>query len=329
MNQTDQDGPARLLAAAVRVMPAVRRDWGRAMQAELASIAERPERRSFARGCLRAAATEFHLLRGVVHLFVVLGTLGTLFSWTAAVDHAPLAWILSIVLSALATVCWEARRAGMLGPAGDGVTAWLLRGCGYLIALAIGTVAVAHAHPATLEAADAGDGILVFATVPASFLIGLAPTFAKRSAATGRVLVTAAGSGLATTMAWLLIVVVAPPIPASTGSVLALAGVSAAGAVLANSGRTGTAPGRLLAGLLATATTMVLIFTGVVLLAHWGPDSVIPHITPHALPANQITESRIEIVDPYVLILVLSAIAATVLGLAAVATRRPPAAGPS
>jgi hypothetical protein len=63
----------------------------------------------------------------------------------------------------------------------------------------------------------------------------------------------------------------------------------------------------------------------VVGLAHWGPDSLIPNITPHAPPAHRVAESRIEIVDPYVLILVLSAMAATALGLAAVVTRRPAA----
>ena len=153
----------------------------------------------------------------------------------------------------------------------------------------------------------------MWATIAASFLIGLASVCAKRSAATARVLVTGAGSGLAATLIWLVIVGVAPPIPASVGLALVLTVVAAGIAVLANSGESGTTSGRLLAGLLATVATMVLIFVGVVVLAHWGPDSIIPSITPHAPPANRISESRIEIVDPYVLIIVLSAIAATAL----------------
>jgi hypothetical protein len=323
MTATGQDGPARLLAAAVRVMPAARRDWGRAMQAELTAVAERSDRWSFAWGCVRAAAVQFHLLRGAVHLLVVLGTLGAMLAWTATVDYPPLAWILSVVVSVLTGVCWEARRAGMLGPIGDGATAWVLRICGYVAAGGIVVVAVAHARPATMEAADAGVGLLVFATVPAGFLIGLITVCAKRSAATRRVLITGAGSGLAATMVWVIIVVVAPPIPASAGWALAMTGTAAVTAILANSSRSGTARGLLLAGLLATATAMVLIFAGVVALAHWGPDSLIPDITPHALPGHRIAESRIEIVDPYVLILVLSGLTATALGLAAVVTRRP------
>ena len=80
--------------------------------------------------------------------------------------------------------------------------------------------------------------------------------------------------------------------------------------------------------LLATAGTMALIFVTVGLLAHYGSDRLIPDITPGALPGYHISESRTEIIDPYVWILILSALAATVLGLAAVITRRPGVGGP-
>jgi hypothetical protein len=319
----DRDRAGRLLSAAVRVMPAERRDWGRAMQAELAAIDEPPARWSFAWGCLRAAAVKFHLLRGVLHLLVVLGTLGALLAWIATVDYRPLAWILSVVASVLAAVCWQGRRAGMFGPAGDGVAAWLLRGGGYLMAGALVAVALGHAHPATLEAANAGDGILAILSVAGSFLIGLASVSARRSAATVRVLVTGAGSALAATLVWLIVVLATPPIPASAGWALTATGAAAVVAVLVSSAGSGSTPGSLLAGLLATAGTMGLIFVTVLLLAHFGPDSLIPDITPGALPGQHISESRVEIVDPYVLILVLAAVAATALGLAAVVTRRP------
>jgi hypothetical protein len=323
MTSIDRDRPARLLTAAVRVMPTGRRDWGRAMQAELAAIEDQSERRGFAWGCLRAAAAQFHLLRGAIHLLVTLGTLATLLAWAATVDYPPLTVILYAVLPALTAVCFQARRARMLGPVGDGITAWALRAGGYLIAAGIALTAVLHTHPATLEATDAGTGMLVLSTIAASFLIALTSIGAKRSAATARVLITGAGSAVAGAAVWLIIVVVAPPIPASVGWALTVTGVAAVIAVLANSHRSGTTSGCLLAGLIATAGTLVLIFAEVLLLAQWGPDSVIPAITPHALPGHRVAESRIEIVDPYVLILVVSAMAATALSLAAVLTRRP------
>jgi hypothetical protein len=319
MTMVKKDPPAGILSAAARLMPPGRRDWARAMQAELAAIEQPADRWSFAWGCLRAS----HLLRGVLHLLVVLGTLGALLAWIATADYPPLFWTLSVIASVLAAVCWQGRRAGMLGPTGDGVAARLVGAGGYLIAATIGVVALAHAHPATLEARDAGDELLALAAVAGSFLIGLV---AVRAAATRRVLVTGAGSALAATAAWLIVVLVAPPIPATVGLALAVTAGAAVVAVLANSR---TAEDSLLAGLLATAGTMALIFVSVQLLARFGSDRLIPDITPGALPGQHISESRVEIVDPYVLVLILSAVAAAVLGLAAVFTRRPAADSPA
>jgi hypothetical protein len=326
MTTVVRDGAARLLSAAVRVMPAERRDWGRAMQAELAAVEEPSDRSSFAWGCLRAAAVRFHLLRGLLHLIVVLGVLAALLAWTATLNHGPLVWIMSGLVSVLAAVCWQGRRAGMLGPVGDGVTAWLLRVGGYLTAGVVAWVAIAHSRPATLEAADAGGAALGLSTVVASFLLGLVAVSASRSAANARVVLTGVGSALAATVGWLFAVLIAPPIPPSVGWALTATAAAAVVAVLANSGRSSTPGQCLLAGLLAITATMALIFLSVQLLAQLGPDRLIPDITPGALPGHHISESRVEIVDPYVLIMILSAVAAATTGLAAVLTRRPPAA---
>ena len=326
MAPKDRDRPALLLAAATRVLPAGHRDWGRAMEAELASITDRPDRWSFARGCVWAASAEFHLLRGLLHLVAVLGTLATLVAWISAVDYLPLALILYVIVPVLAALCWAARQAGMLGPTGNGVIAWLLRAGGYLIAGAIAVVAVAHSHPATLEARDHGGGVLMLTTVAASLLFGLVSVSARRSAVTARVLITGVGSALAATAAWLIIMLIAPPIPPSVGWALTVTAAAATLAVLANSRRVDTAEGCLLAGLVAVTATMVFIFATVVAMAKLGPDWLIPAITPHALPADRISESRIEIVDPYVLLLVLSAISATATSVTAVIARRSRAA---
>jgi hypothetical protein len=49
------DGPERLLAAAARLLPQERRDWGVAMLAELAQIQHPSTRWRFALGCMRVA----------------------------------------------------------------------------------------------------------------------------------------------------------------------------------------------------------------------------------------------------------------------------------
>ncbi|WP_436534407.1 hypothetical protein [Actinoplanes sp. HUAS TT8] len=316
------DVPERLLAAVERVMPAGRRAWGRAMRAELAAIDRPADRLGFAWGCARAAAAQFHLLRGVIHLAVVLGALGAVLAWVVALGYPPLIAVLGPAVTVLAVVTWTARRTGMLGPAGDSAGAWLLRASGYLLAGAITVTGLAHRHPATPEAADSGAGILVFSIIGAGLLLAAAMLASRRSAATARVLIAGTGSGLAGAVIWVLAVLVAPPIPASTGWALAVAGIAGVTALAAGRGRTGTTAGALLSVLLAVAVTLVSIFVAVVLLAHLGPDSVIPDITPFALDGQHIAESRVEIVDPYILVVVLGGLAATALGAAGVLTRR-------
>lgn len=255
----------------------------------------------------------------VVHLLVVLGTLTALLAWAATIDFAPLAAVLAVMVSALAVVCWQARRAGMLGPLGSGPAAWTVRVAGYLIAGVIAVVAVAHTHPATLEAADDGAAMLTLATGAVAFLVAVAMVFGSAVRGRLRYIGIGIGSGLVAGLVWVLGVLVAPPIPVTVGWVLALAGVAAVVAVLANAG---TNP--LLAGLLALTVTFGVVFGAVVGLAHWGPDSLIPDVTPHAPVARRVAESRIEIVDPYVLVMVLSALAAAALSLTAVFSRRSP-----
>ncbi|MEV6847263.1 hypothetical protein [Actinoplanes sp. NPDC051411] len=314
------DLPGRLLDAVTNFLPRGREQWGRAMRAEMAALDARGERWRFAGGCLRVAVTQFHLLRATLHLAVVLGALGTVFAWAATIDYRPLAWPLDAMVSVLAVVCWQARRTAMLGPVGDGATAGLLRGGGYLLAGAIAALCLLHARPATGSEAESGIGLLVAGVIVAAYALGLVLVCARSAAATTRLRLTAVGCGTVAALTWLLAVTAVPPIPASTGSALALTATAAFAALSMN---LGTARRALLAALLSGAVTLALIFCAVVLLARYGPDALIPALTPHALPANRVAESRIEIIDPYVLVFVLGGLAATALGAAAVSTRRP------
>jgi hypothetical protein len=318
------DLPGRLLTAAARFLPPGRFEWGRAMVAELAAVEGRRERWRFTLGCLRTAAGQLHVLRAAVHLAVVLGALGAVFAWSSTIGYRPLAWPLDLVASALAVACWQARRASMLGPLGDGATAWLLRLGGYLLAAGVAATAVLHAHPATPAEAESGVGPLVTGVVVAAYLLGLVVVTARRSAATTRLRLTATGCATAAALTWLLAVAAAPPIPPSTGWALALTAVAAVAALLMNSATAGRA---LLAALLSAALASALIFCAVALLARFGPDAAIPPLTPYAPPPTRVSESRIELIDPYMLLLALGGLLATALAITGVATRRPPPAG--
>jgi hypothetical protein len=62
----------------------------------------------------------------------------------------------------------------------------------------------------------------------------------------------------------------------------------------------------LRAALLAGTTAALLMFNAVVLLASYGPAKLIPALVPMALtPADRLANSRIELVDPYLWLLLL------------------------
>jgi uncharacterized membrane protein YccF (DUF307 family) len=62
----------------------------------------------------------------------------------------------------------------------------------------------------------------------------------------------------------------------------------------------------LRAALIAGTTAALLIFNAVVLLGAFGPAELIPSLAPHALtPADRLANSRTELVDPYLWLLLL------------------------
>ncbi|MGJ6965894.1 hypothetical protein ACSDR0_28695 [Streptosporangium sp. G11] len=97
------DGPGRLVAVAAAVLPAERRDWGRAMSAELAHIAEPGARRRFALGCVAATLSSPHIARGRVPFAVAAAAAGVAAGYALpglrvfAVTFAVLAGVVALV----------------------------------------------------------------------------------------------------------------------------------------------------------------------------------------------------------------------------------------
>jgi hypothetical protein len=254
-----------------------------------------------------------------MHLLAVLAVVAAVFTWTATLDYVPLTLCLNLVVGVLAGVCWWARRAAMLGPTGGGVAAWLWRIGGYLLAGGIVVACVVRSH----AAAGAGTGLLALAAVLASYLLGLMTVFAGPSVATARTRVTAFGCGLAAAAVWLVAVFVVPPIPSSIGGALALTTFAAIAAAALNTGRTGSPKRATLAAVLAGAIAAGLIVVLVVVLATVGPANLIPHLAPHALtPADRLAQSRDELFEPYMVVLVFGCFLAAALAALSVATRR-------
>ena len=119
-------------------------------------------------------------------------------------------------------------------------------------------------------------------------------------------------------------VVLAPPIPddATPAVELVVIGMAvAAAAAGGGSGAVASSRGRLLAAACAGMMAALLIVDVVAVLTSFGAPRLIPDLAPAALSrADDLTQSRIEVLEPYLLLLLFGALTAAALGVASLAT---------
>lgn len=324
-----RDAADRLLAGAVRLLPAERRPWGAAMRAELAGItadgAGRGARWSFAVSCVRVVAGEPAARRRAGYPLLAAAALATVSWWSGSVAYAPLRWGLVALVTVLVLVSSAGRRSGLLGPVGSGRAPRLVRAGGGLLVAAMAGSVLASMPGKGNPGEQARVGVPVFTVLLTGCLVAFLALTARRSASGGFGLAIGAGAGVAGAAAWTLIVFAAPPIPVSLGAALTVVVVAASLANIVASRREG-ASGQVLAAMSAALISSLLIVVAVVLLAGYGPDRLIPDLVPAALsPADDLANSRIEIEDPYVGLLAVAFLLAVTLSVTSLVTRRPAA----
>jgi hypothetical protein len=309
-----RDGAGRLLALAVRLLPPARRPWGAAMQAELAAIESAGQRWRFAAGCVRVVVTRPAVLRRVGYPLLMAGVLAVTLWWTSRIGYPPFRWGLVSVVAVQLVLAALGRVRGPLGPVGEGWTARVVRAGGYLL-LTAWTVSLT-AFMLTQDPGEMAGGMPIFGLLLTSYLIGALTLTAQRSAATRRVLIAGVGGGGAAATLFTVGAFVTPPIPADLTpalELLALAMLAAAAAA-----RTGGAQRSLLAALCAGTVAAILIGTALMLLSTYAPPSLIPDLAPAALSrADDLAQSRQELQDPYLWLLLLGAVTAVAQSIAA------------
>lgn len=313
------DAAAWLLMLAVWLLPRQWRGWGRAMRAELAAVSAPGERWGFAVGCLRAVLAGPATLRRVGYPLVSAGVVVVVVAWTGRVGYPPLRWSMITAAVALVGLAWWGRHAGPLGPVGSAASVRAGRACGFVV---VGAVSAWLSQQLYGKTENPGPLLTVLL---ATYLIGVLALTAQRSATTGRVLLASAGASLAATALWSGLVAAFTPIPADIGLAL-LATMAGMGlAAWLGAGRRDGTGARVLAALAAGMITPLLVLADVVVLSSYGPARLIPDLVPAALtPADRLSNSRIELVDPYVAMLLVAAVLAVALTVGSLATRRPP-----
>src|SRR5256885_2357282 len=126
-----RDAADRLLAAAVRLLPVGRYQWGQAMQAELAAVTGRTERWRFAVGCMAAAVRQIAPTRVGWHPVLSACVVAVVLAGEVAVTQV-FGQTVPLVL-VLALLAWRGRRAGLFGPVRPDRATRIVRAGGYVI----------------------------------------------------------------------------------------------------------------------------------------------------------------------------------------------------
>jgi hypothetical protein len=314
-----RDPAAWLLATAVRLLPPERARWGAAMRAELAGIDPGPQRWRFALGCLRVIVTRPAVWRHAGYPLLMLAALAATAHWTSHVEYAPLRWGLVGLVASLVVVAGLGRVRVLLPVAGSRA-ARSMRAFGYLLVGVLAAEAVAFtAH----QNSRSVGGVPVFTVMFAGHLFGFLALTAQRAAATSRTLLTGALAGCAAAAGWTGVVMAFPPIPPDVGLAVLLAALAIGAAVLV-ARRRGDVRAGLAAGACAGMVAALLILHVVLVLSVTGPAWLIPDLVPAALsPADDVANSRVEIQDPYMWMLLIAWLIALGQSIASLTIRRP------
>ena len=265
------DAPAKVVTIAAGWLPAHRRDWGRAMAAELAQIQGRALRWRFTAGVLRVVVFPPPRHRNRVLAVTVAGLLVAAGATVAAAIEVPGMSVFTAVLGLL--LCGYATAVTARSPRRPGTLRALVGAVAMAgVAAAVGTVVrIAAAHPAATT-----DGAHVFAilfalTLTGYVALGLSPPGLGDHA--NIVLRWALAAALASGATWTL---AALATPATVGVIGFLSPVGAAavlaasvGASAATASRTAGAQAGLLTVVLSAPLNFAIGLTAIMQVHHY------------------------------------------------------------
>ncbi len=313
-----RDLASRALGVAVRALPARRRDWGLAMQAELAVVEDAAERRRYVLGCTRAVLTQPAALarvagRASVPLAGAVALVLAVRIPSAGVRAEALA-----LIAALAAAAWLGRRPGLLGPVADDRTSRRVRaaGCGV-----VGVLALMVLWPSKGGGHSDPSGWWIACLAVLAYLAAALYATAQRTAAGPRALRLGAGLTAAAIALWWVPMLLSAGVRAHPGATLALATAIVVAGCAIGARRRLPAHAAIVAGLGAGAATCLLV-TMLALGTYAARPQLVPHFcgTSNACgltPAARAETERIEAADPYVADLLIGALLAGLLIVAA------------
>jgi hypothetical protein len=321
----------RYLDLVVKLLPASRSDWGRAMRAELATIDSSAERWRFVLGCTRVALLPNARTQAAGRSLGAAGAVGLVLGAEFALVRTIGPFV--PLVGVLALLAWLGRRRSYFGPVRPDCATRAARACGYALVGACLLAAVVAAGVSDLLRPDSlrwGTPFALLLTLVAAACLAMT----AHSSRLGRAgLVSGIAAGLVAGAAGFVVLPferigtpLADRLPGH-GTWLALTVfVAPAAAALLTGRRTRRAEQAVMAALCAGASAALLValagLSAIVLLPDRVPNIVGPVMPPGATAAQRQLENSIEASDPYFGLLLFGALLGAVLWVMARPPRR-------
>jgi hypothetical protein len=308
----------RYLDLIVKLLPKARREWGVAMQAELAAIDSRSERRRFALGCTRAVL--LHALRAPGRAVAVAGAVGLVLGSEIALAKA-IGQTVPLVLG-LALLFWLGRRPGFFGPVRRDRAARLVRAGGYaMIVLYLMTLIVGYGASGILRPDPKVPLFALLLTLYAGASLAMT---ARGSVFGGVGLAAGSSAGLAAGLASFIVMPfersgprLANGLPGHGIWLVAVTFGAPAAAAAVTARRTGRGDQAAMAAFCTGALAALLVaFLGVSAIALFPsriPDLVGPVMIPGTSAAARRAADATEAADPYAGVLLFGGLLAAIL----------------
>lgn len=313
---SSSDVAGRLLALAIWLLPAHRREWGRAMQAELDHLDESAARRRFALGCLRVAFGRRATFRAILLVALSLTVLGVALVWASGIADPGVRAEAMVLVLILALCSGLGLGIGWFGPVAEGRSAHWVRGVGYAT---VGTIALffigSNRFPLGEPHADPA-GWWIAALAVTSYLVTTMVTTARISPMHVAALTRSSVVGCGVASAWWIAMLFIPAVREQhVWGVLSVPAAMLAAGVLA-ARRPDSAAQGLFGALLSGTVSCMLIFIAAV-----GTYAIVPGLVPDVAghlgdgltAADRVSTNRIESTDPYIVQLLLGALLGTAL----------------
>lgn len=241
-------------------------------------------------------------------LVLIAGAMVAVVVATAHLSYAPLRAALVVLVAVLSAVSLFGRFPLGIGPVDASVTARVVRAVGTALAGAGAVGAVLGLAQGSSPSERAGSGVPIYTVVLALYLAAFLAVTRRGSGLPPRAALTGVGLGVLAAGLFAAAVPILPPGLISLAFLL-IAAAAGSAALLARPAETGA-----VAALVATVTACQALFMAAVVLYRYGPDAWMPYAGPGPLtPQAQLEQNRAEAIDPYVGLLFIGAVAATVL----------------